>query len=64
MGVKNMKNKSLIFLVLSLGISSGTSLINRFLVPIPNWLGIVLILISGISLIISIRLYLKNKHSQ
>lgn len=49
-----MKNKNLIYLILSLGISSGTGLINRFVVSIPNWLAIILILLSAIFLIVFI----------
>jgi len=50
-----MKNKKLIFLALSLGISSGTHLINRFVVPIPNWLVIVLAMLAATSLVLSIK---------
>lgn len=46
-----MKNKNLIYLILSLGISSGTGLINRFVVSIPNWLAIILVLVSVMFLI-------------
>lgn len=42
-----MKNKNLFYLILSLAISSGTGLINSFVVSIPNWLAIVLILSSA-----------------
>lgn len=51
---KKMKNKNLFYLILSLGISSGTILTNRFVVLIPDWLAIVLILLSVISLIVFI----------
>ncbi|MCT4598105.1 MAG: hypothetical protein N4A50_09550 [Vallitalea sp.] len=48
-----MKNKN-IYLILSLLISSSTSLVNSFVVPIPNWLAIILILFAIIFLIIYI----------
>jgi hypothetical protein len=48
-----MKNKN-IYLILSLLISSSISLINSFVVPIPNWLAIILILFAIIFLIIYI----------
>lgn len=46
-----MKNKNLFYLIMSLAICSGTMLINRFLVPIPEWLVIVLIVLAAVSLI-------------
>lgn len=54
-----MKNKYLIFLILSLGIASGVLLINRFIVPIADWLGIILIILAlgslGIFIFKSVR---------
>ncbi|MBS4539575.1 hypothetical protein GOQ27_13960 [Clostridium sp. D2Q-11] len=55
-----MKSRSLAFLILSLAISSGTSLIDRYIVPIPNWLSIVLIFLAATSLIYSISLYIRK----
>jgi len=47
-----MKKKSLLFLSLGLGICSGTTLINRFVVPIPDWLAIILMILAVASLVI------------
>ncbi|MFD3157310.1 hypothetical protein ACFIJ5_10680 [Haloimpatiens sp. FM7330] len=58
-----MKNKNLFYLILSLGISSGTMLINRFVISIPDWLAIVLMLLSAASLIIFIIKTKENKHN-
>lgn len=49
-----MKNKNLIFLILSLAICSGTILINRFVVTILDWLAIILMLLAAASLIVFI----------
>jgi len=49
-----MKNKNFIFLILTIGICSGTMLIERFIVSIPNWLGIILIILAIVFLIIFI----------
>ncbi len=49
-----MKNNSLIYLILSLAITSGTMLTNNLIIPIPNWLAIVLIVLSVVSLIVFI----------
>jgi len=53
-----MKNKSLLFLSLGLGICSGTMLINRFVAPIPDWLAIVLMILAVASLVIH---FVRNK---
>lgn len=49
-----MKNKNLIYVILSLAISSGIGLINRFVVPVPTWLAIVLALLSATFIIVFI----------
>ncbi|MCT4593063.1 MAG: hypothetical protein N4A57_02120 [Anaeromicrobium sp.] len=57
-----MKNKNLFYLILSLGISSGTILTNRFVGPIPDWLAIVFMVLSAGSLIVFIvKSYNKRK---
>ncbi|CAH2213478.1 hypothetical protein [Tepidibacter aestuarii] len=56
-----MKNKNLFYLILSLGISSGTILTNSFVISIPDWLAIVLMLLSAVSLIIFI---IKSRHKR
>ena len=49
MKVKNQK-KALWYLILSLGISSGILLVNRFIIDIPDWLAITLIVVAVIPL--------------
>jgi len=56
--VKKIKN--LKYLTLGLGITSGTHLINRFVVPVPDWLAIVLALLS-VTLIIASFIRNPNK---
>lgn len=41
-----MKKKNLWLLILGLGLTSGTILVNRFVVSIPNWLAITFSIIS------------------
>lgn len=56
-----MKNKNLFYLILSLGISSGTIMTNRFVVSIPDWLAIILMMLSAVSLIVFI---IKSRHKR
>jgi len=49
MKVKNQK-KALWYLSLGLGISSGILLVNRFIIDIPDWLAITLIVVAVIPL--------------
>ena len=50
MKVKNQK-KALLYLMLGLGICSGILLVNRFIINIPDWLAIVLIVVAVIPLV-------------
>ncbi|RSK27557.1 hypothetical protein EJF36_12085 [Bacillus sp. HMF5848] len=56
-----MKNKNLIYLILTLGVSSGTMLTNSFIVTVPNWIGIVSIVIAVAFLVL---FFCKNKAQQ
>lgn len=47
-----MHGKRISFLILGLGISSGTLLINRFVVPLPEWIAIGLALLAAIFIIL------------
>ena len=45
MRTKSQK-KALWYLILGLGICAGISLVNRFIIDIPNWIAIVLIVVA------------------
>ncbi len=47
-----MKNKNLWLLILSLGLTSGTILTDRFIVSIPDWLVITFAIIAILSLVV------------
>lgn len=49
-----MKNKGLIFLILGLGISSGTQLINHFIVPVHEWAAVLLMILAAVFLIMAV----------
>jgi hypothetical protein len=49
-----MKNKNLIYLILSLGITASISLVNRFVATIPGWLASLLAASAATLLIIFI----------
>nr|WP_307990737.1 hypothetical protein [uncultured Niameybacter sp.] len=46
-----MKKKNLWLLILGLGLTSGTILINRFVISIPNWLAIAFSIIAICALV-------------
>ncbi len=52
--------KRISYLILGLGISSGTMLINKFIVPLPDWAAIILALLAAIFIILFI---FKRDHS-
>jgi len=61
MKVKNQK-KALWYLILGLGICSGIPLVNRFLIEIPGWLAIVLLVVVVIPLMfMGYLIYFKKK---
>jgi len=49
-----MKNRKISYLLLSLGISSGTILTDRFILSLPDWLALLLIVVSAVSLFVFI----------
>lgn len=55
------KNNYFWLLILSLGLNSGFTLIDKLVVPLPNWLAIVVIMVSGASLIAFLVKTLKTK---
>ena len=56
-----MKNKSLFFACIGLGICAGILLVNRFLVPIPDWVAILLMAVAIIFIYFSFRSGFRNK---
>ena len=60
---EKMKNqtKALLFITLCLCISSGTLLIDRFVIEIPDWLAIVFIVFAAISLFMCVYYYFRKK---
>ena len=60
---EKMKNqtKASIFLLLGLGVCSGTLLTDRFIIDIPCWLAIVLITFALISLFMWFYYYFRKK---
>ena len=61
---EEMKNqtKALMFLTLCLGICSGTLLVNRFVIEIPDWLAIVFIVFAAISLFMCVYYYFRKNN--
>jgi len=50
--MRTKNQKALLYLILGLGICSGILLVNRFIIDIPDWLAIVLIVVAVIPLMV------------
>ena len=57
----NHRTKSQIFLISGLGIVSGILLTDRFIVSIPDWIAIVLLVFALSSFFLGINYYWKSK---
>lgn len=53
--------KATLYLLLSLGICASILLINKFIISIPDWLAIILIIFACFSLFMSVFYYVRKR---